>query len=173
MIKWIKRKEKVIKMVQYENEYNLLIGKHKIKGYDILIIMLTDSIHAYIVEQNEVFNVYLAETQSGRKPNAELFRTFETKEQALEFAREFWSCREEVQAYVKTFDSTRLKNATPKQISATYGEATNYGEATWFFAKRNSYFRLKDLLKQKTKKSNSVIEDFKNNTIDDFKKVDL
>ena len=155
-------------MVQYESEYNLLIGKHRVIGHDIIIIMLTNLVHAYIVEQDGVFNIYLAETQNGRKPKAELFKTFNTKEESLEFARDFWSCREEVQAYMKTYDSTRLKNATPKQISSTCGEATNYGEATWFFAKRNSYFRLKEVLKPK--KQCSVIEDFKNNTLDDFTK---
>lgn len=133
-------------MIQYESEYNLLIGKHTIRHFNIIIILLTEDIHAYIVEQEDKFNLYLAEVKGSTNAKVELFKTFNMEKEALEYAKDNWSCRLEVQDYIQKFNHVRLKKATKKQVMSTNGEATNYGETTWFFARRICYHRLKSFL---------------------------
>lgn len=149
----------------YKNQYGLLINETVVEGYHVDIILLTDSTHAYVLEAQDKYYLYITDTKNKRHV-PELIEKFDTKELALVYASEFWSTREVVIRYSEQYEKVRNKPATERQIQATQGNATTYGETTWYFAKSICYSRMKNVIKQllgkKVKTKTNELEQLKN-----------
>lgn len=131
----------------YRSKYGLLIDNTVVEGCCVDIILLTDSTNAYILEAQDKYYLYITDTKNKRHV-PELIEKFDTKELALSYASEFWSCREVVIRYSEQYERTRNRPATERQIETTQGNATTYGETTWYFAKKTCYNRMKNVVKQ-------------------------
>lgn len=151
--------------MMYKNKYGLLINETVVEGCHVDIILLTDSTHAYVLEAQDKYYLYITDTKNKRHV-PELIEKFDTKELALIYASEFWSTREVVIRYSEQYEKVRNKPATERQIQATQGNATTYGETTWYFAKSICYGRMKNVIKQllgkKVKTKTNELEQLKN-----------
>lgn len=140
---------------------SLLMKDHEVNGCYIKIILLTQCIHAYLLEFNEKYFLYLTDT-SEYDGRVDLLKEFDDKNDALKFAHEFWIVRDEVQDYKEYYSKVKDKKATQKQIESTRGTATTFGEATWYFAKRTCYWRMKNIISSKkgqaTRKRNKELK---------------
>lgn len=149
----------------YKNKYGLLINETVVEGCYVDIILLTDSTHAYVLEAQDKYYLYITDTKN-KHHVPELIEKFDTKELALTYASEFWSTREVVIRYSEQYEKVRNKPATERQIQATQGNATTYGETTWYFAKSICYSRMKNVIKQllgkKVKIKANELEQLKN-----------
>lgn len=142
-------------------KHELVWQDHDINGCWVRIVLLTDDIHAYLLEFDGRYYLYLDDTSIyGGK--VELLREFDNKTEAIEFMHEFWAYRGEVQDFKKIYESTKNKKASAKQVESTHGIATTHGETMWFYAKRTCYFRMKGIISNKkgqaTRKKNSVLK---------------
>jgi hypothetical protein len=131
----------------YKNQYGLLINETVVEGCHVDIILLTDSTHAYVLEVQDKYYLYVTDIKNKRHV-PELMEKFDTKELALTYASKFWSTREVVIRYSEQYEKVRNKPATERQIEVTKGNATTYGETTWYFAKSFCYNRMKNVVKQ-------------------------
>lgn len=143
-------------------EKQLLIQEHEVNGYKIDIILLTDTVQAYLLEINNEYNLYITDTKD-YAGQVDFIKSFKSEIEALKFAHDKWSTVIQVEDYKKKFEYMKNKKATKKQIESTYGQATTMTEATWFFAKRHCYFRMKDIIEEKlgneVKRSKTVKEE--------------
>ena len=142
-------------------KHELLWQDHEVNGYWVRIVLLTNDIHAYLLEFDERYYLYLDDT-SEYNGKVELLREFDSKIDATEFMHEFWAYREEVQDFKKIYESTKDRKASAKQVESTHGIATTHGEAMWFYAKRTCYFRMKGIISgkkgQATRKRNENLK---------------
>ena len=129
-------------------EHELVWQDHDINGCWVRIVLLTDDVHAYLLEFDGRYYLYLDDT-STYDGKVELLREFDNKIEAIEFMHEFWAYRGEVQDFKKIYESTKDKKASAKQVESTHGIATTHGETMWFYAKRTCYFRMKGIISNK------------------------
>ena len=120
----------------------MLMDKLYVKQCETEVILLTNSTHAYLVNVNDKYYLYITDTKNARHV-PELLKTFNTKQDAVLFVEEFWSTRKIVLQYQAKFETTQDKPATDRQIETTQGNATTYGETTWYFAKAKCQQRMK------------------------------
>lgn len=122
--------------------------QHNVLEHNITIVLLTEKVHAYILEYDSKFELYLADVQvnNANSDEATLVKVFEQLQDAINYIIYTWSELLEVLEYWKKFLFTKDKPATQKQVYATCGEAANHGEVTWFFAKRTCYYRMRDVI---------------------------
>ena len=143
-------------------EKQLLMQEHEVNGYKINIILLTDTVQAYLLEINDEYSLYITDTKD-YAGQVDFIKSFKSKIDALKFAHEKWSTVVQIEDYKKKFEYIKNRKATKKQIESTYGQATTMAEATWFFAKRTCYFRMKDVIEEKlgkeVKKTKTVKEE--------------
>lgn len=125
----------------------LLINGINIDGYDVDIIILNNSVHVYLLEINSQVQIYMTDL-SNKNHAPELFKVFNNKDEALQFAVDFWASRKKVISHINRFHMTEDTPATEKQIRTTNGIATTYGETTWYFAKANCQRRLTPIIKE-------------------------
>ena len=140
---------------------SLLMQSHEVCGCWIKIVLLTESIHAYLLEFDNRYYLYIDNTRE-YNGKAEFIKEFDEKAQALQFMHEFWNCRAEVQEFKDYYNKVKDKKASEKQIASTKGLAVTFSDATWYFAKRTCYFRMKNIIIGKkgmaTKKRNSELK---------------
>lgn len=134
-------------------ETNLIVKEHEVNEQNVIIILLTSTIHAYILEnqQKEIYELYITDVSDKEKPK--IMNKFKTKEEALQFADSYWSNRKEIINYKKRHTLNELKPATPKQQLMDDSIQT-YTDATWFLAQRKCEFKLN----MKTKKRKNTLK---------------
>lgn len=134
-------------------ETNLIVKEHEVNEQNVIIILLTSTIHAYILEnqQKEIYELYITDVSDKEKPK--IMNKFKTKEEALQFADSYWSNRKEIINYKKRHTLNELKPATPKQQLMDDSIRT-YADATWFLAQRKCEFKLN----MKTKKRKNTLK---------------
>lgn len=134
-------------------ETNLIVKEHEVNEQDVIIILLTSTIHAYILENKakKEYELYITDVSDKEKPK--IMNKFKTKEEALQFADSYWSNRKEIINYKKRHTLNELKPATPKQQLMDDSIQT-YADATWFLAQRKCEFKLN----MKTKKRKNTLK---------------
>lgn len=134
-------------------ETNLIVKEHEVNEQDVIIILLTSTIHAYILENKtkREYELYITDVSDKDKPK--IMNKFKTKEEALQFADSYWSNRKEIINYKKRHSLNELKPATPKQQLMDDSIRT-YADATWFLAQRKCEFKLN----MKTKKRKNTLK---------------
>ena len=120
----------------------MLIQRMNVKQCETDVILLTKSTHAYLVHVEEQHYLYVTDIKNQRHVPV-LLATFNSGDEAIAFIEEFWSQRKIVQQYEASFLNTQDKPATDRQIETTQGNATTYGETTWYFAKAKCQQRMK------------------------------
>lgn len=133
-------------------EHELLWQDHEVCGCWIRVVLLTDAIHAYLLEFDGRYYLYL-DNASDYDGKVELLREFDSKTEAIELMHEFWAYRSEVQDFKKIYERTKDRKASAKQIECTHFIATTHGETMWFYAKRTCYFRMKGIINGKKKQA--------------------
>ena len=120
----------------------MLIQKMNVKQCETDVVLLTKSTHVYLVHVEEQHYLYITDIKNQRHVPV-LFAIFNSNDEAIIFIEEFWSQRKIVQQYETSFLNTQDKPATDRQIETTQGNATTYGETTWYFAKAKCQQRMK------------------------------
>lgn len=131
-------------------ETNLIVKEHEVNEQSVIIILLTSTIHAYVLENKtkEVYELYITDVSDKEKPK--IMGKFKTKEETIQFAEDYWCHRKEIINYKKRHSLNELKPATPKQQQMDESIQT-YADATWFLAQRKCEFKLN--LKTKKRKN--------------------
>ena len=83
----------------------MLINNTVINECETKVILLTQSTHAYIVHVNDKYYLYITDVKNPRHV-PELMEKFDTEEDVLHFAEEFWSERKIVKKYYESFIET-------------------------------------------------------------------
>ena len=123
----------------------MLINNTVINECETKVILLTQSTHAYIVHVNDKYYLYITDIKNPRHV-PELMEKFDTEEDVLRFAEEFWSERKIVKKYYESFIETEDTPATERQLETTNGIASTYGETTWYFAISKCRKRMKPII---------------------------
>ena len=125
----------------------LLMNSINIDGHNVDIIILNNAVHVYLLEIDNQIQIYMTD-MNNKNHVPELFKVFNSKEDALQFAVDFWASRKKVILFINKFHATEDTPATERQIKTTNGIATTYGETTWYFAKNTCQRRLTPIIKE-------------------------
>ena len=134
-------------------ENTLLMKEYEVNEQDVIIILLTNNIHAYILHNIKKghYELYITDVSEKDKPKS--MGTFKTKEETIQFANNYWGHRKEIISFKRKHSLNELKPATDKQKQMDDSIKT-YADATWFIAQRKCLFKLD----MKTKKRNVTLK---------------